>query len=108
MAAEAAGIDAVLSNFARAEEDDGHIVRVFFAEARVGIDVDFAKRAAEFAEQEQDDGFGFVAKVTAAPSVERGVARPSEGEARGFSRVRIISAGNDNLPRTPPDQGFTV
>ena len=108
MAAEAAGIDAVLGDFAGAEKDDRHVVRVFLAEVRVGIDVDLAERAAEFAEQGQNDGFGFVAEVTAAPGVERGVARPGEGEARGFSRVQVISAGNENLPRTAAGQGFTV
>jgi hypothetical protein len=91
LAAELLGIYTVLCGFSITDEDYRDVAAELFGEANVGVDVDFAKRGAEFGEEWHEDGFGVVAEVAAGASVESDDNRSGLGHAMRWNWTEVKS-----------------
>jgi hypothetical protein len=97
------GMDAVLRNLARTEEDDGHVVGVALAQQRISINIHLVQRGGEFAQERSHRRLGFIAQMTVRARVDRDVARPRNGQAAGF-RAGIKVAAFAGLKQALADQ----
>lgn len=85
-------VDLVARDFARAEKNNGDIVVVEFAQIGVVINIHFAQRSAEFAENRENRGACLIAETAFRPRVKRRVARLRDGKASLFAAPVNISA----------------
>lgn len=82
----------MLREKARADEDDGDVVRVAVTQDRILIDVDFAKGCPKPRKQRRDRGFSFLAEMAPRTRVQSNLARPRHREAPGFRTTVEIGA----------------
>ena len=84
LATELCEIDAVLRGFVSSDENNGNIPAIFLGQFGIQIDIHLAQSRPEFAEQGEDDGLCFLAKVAVGPGVESDFQRVAGTEAFVF------------------------
>ena len=84
LAAELSGIDAVLSGFSRAQENNRDVAVVAGAEIRIFVDVDFREARFELFQEGSDLRLGLFAEMAAGARVNRHIARRGELQAAVF------------------------
>jgi len=91
-AAETHGVDLMPGDFAGAKKHDGHVVSVEFAQLRIFVDIHFAQRRGELAEDGKNRSARFIAEAAFRTRVKRRVARLGDGEASLFTAPVNVSA----------------
>ncbi len=97
----------MLGGFPLANEDHWNIPAVAFLKDRIGINIDFAKGGAKFAQERRDGRLGFVAKVASGARVESDVTGSGSGKAGVFGMGAHRLSAKLHLTGEQPELGRT-
>src|SRR5260370_30187599 len=97
----------MFGGFPLANEDHWNIPAVAFLKDRIGINIDFAKGGAKFAQERRDGRLGFVAKVASGARVESDVTGSGSGKAGVFGMGAHRLRARLRLTREQPRVGRT-